>query len=204
MANKEISDLTAASSLADADLLVIEQGGVTKKIAGSLIKNADTVDGIHAAATAAANILLALNASSKLPASITGDADTVDGKHASATPTGATIPVSEAGGTLANGWLNATATPTASKIPIAGAGGTIDPSWLLLTTLLLSSLQLVNTGPIFCKNYAGVIKNMFYLNTSDELIIGTDLATSKLIVNIDGELKRLSVDGSGFVKATAL
>ncbi|MFQ5525967.1 MAG: hypothetical protein ACE5GX_06850 [Thermoanaerobaculia bacterium] len=43
---------------------------------------ADTVDGIHAAAAATANTLLALDASSKLPASITGDADTVDGKHA--------------------------------------------------------------------------------------------------------------------------
>jgi len=45
--------------------------------------NADTVDGIHAATTATANYLLALNADKKLPASITGDADTVDGKHAS-------------------------------------------------------------------------------------------------------------------------
>lgn len=44
--------------------------------------NADTVDGIHAAASATANKLLALDASSKLPASITGDADTVDGVHA--------------------------------------------------------------------------------------------------------------------------
>lgn len=46
--------------------------------------NADTVDSIHASASATANKLLALNASSKLPASITGDADTVDSKHASA------------------------------------------------------------------------------------------------------------------------
>lgn len=45
------------------------------------IANSDTVDLIHASATAAANKLLALNASSKLPASITGDADTLDTYH---------------------------------------------------------------------------------------------------------------------------
>jgi hypothetical protein len=52
---------------------------------GTLVSNlnADLLDGIHAATSATANKLLALNASAKLPASITGDADTVDGKHAS-------------------------------------------------------------------------------------------------------------------------
>ncbi len=48
--------------------------------------DADTVDGIHASATATANKLLALNGDAKLPASITGDADTVDGFHAAAAP----------------------------------------------------------------------------------------------------------------------
>ncbi len=38
--------------------------------------DADTVDGIHAATTAAANVLLALDASGKLPADITGNAAT--------------------------------------------------------------------------------------------------------------------------------
>ncbi len=47
--------------------------------------NADRVDGIHAAASAAANILLALNGSSKLPASITGDSATCSGNAATAT-----------------------------------------------------------------------------------------------------------------------
>lgn len=42
--------------------------------------NADMVDGIHAATTATANQLLALDASAKLPASITGDAATVAGR----------------------------------------------------------------------------------------------------------------------------
>jgi hypothetical protein len=115
MADKEISDLSAATVLNDADLLVIEQGGVTKQIAGSIIKNANTVDGIHAGTSAAANILLALNASSKLPASITGDADTVDGKHASATPAAATIPVSGGDGKLAEGWI------TTASLPATGA-----------------------------------------------------------------------------------
>ena len=49
--------------------------------------NADTVDGIHAAAVATANKLLALDAASKLPASITGDAHTVDGIHAASSAT---------------------------------------------------------------------------------------------------------------------
>ena len=49
--------------------------------------NADTVDGIHAAATPTANYLLALDANKKLPASITGDAHTVDGIHAATTAT---------------------------------------------------------------------------------------------------------------------
>lgn len=44
--------------------------------------NADTVDLIHAATTATANQLLALDAAAKLPADITGDADTVDDYHA--------------------------------------------------------------------------------------------------------------------------
>ncbi len=48
---------------------------------------ADTVDGIHASATATANKLLALDGSGKLPAGITGqadDADKVDGYHVGA------------------------------------------------------------------------------------------------------------------------
>ncbi len=61
---------------------------VWDKTKGAVIElDADTVDGIHASATATANKLLALNASSKLPASITGDSDNVDSFHASATPT---------------------------------------------------------------------------------------------------------------------
>jgi|GEM_PF-5985779 len=45
--------------------------------------DAGTVDGIHAAVSATANMLLALNSSSRLPADITGDADTIDGSHSS-------------------------------------------------------------------------------------------------------------------------
>jgi hypothetical protein len=41
-----------------------------------------------------------------------------------------------------------------------------------------------------------------YLGTSDELVIGGDLASGKLYINIDGSLKLLSIDESGFVKAT--
>lgn len=46
-----------------------------------LVDDSDAVDGIHAASTATANQLLALDGNAKLPADITGDADTVDGVH---------------------------------------------------------------------------------------------------------------------------
>lgn len=60
--------------------------------------DADTVDGIHAAASATANKLLALNAGSKLPASITGDADTVDTLHAAASGADAHVLATDASG----------------------------------------------------------------------------------------------------------
>jgi hypothetical protein len=114
MADKEISDLSAATVLNDADLLVVEQGGVTKKIVGSVLKDADKVDGFHAGSSASSGILLALNSSSKLPASITGDADTVNGKHASPTPAAGTIPVSGGDGKLAADWISIASLPKAS------------------------------------------------------------------------------------------
>ena len=63
-----------------------------------ILGDADTVDGLHASATATANKLLALDANAKLPASITGDADTVDGKHASNTANN--VPVLDASALL--------------------------------------------------------------------------------------------------------
>ena len=38
MADKKISELDAASTLADADLLVAVQSGVTKKLTGTVLK----------------------------------------------------------------------------------------------------------------------------------------------------------------------
>jgi len=55
--------------------------------------------------------------------------------------------------------------------------------------------------PIYWKNAAGTFKNMIYLSSSDQLCVGAELGSGKLLVNIDGSLKTLSIDGSGFVKA---
>lgn len=60
--------------------------------------DSDTVDTIHAAASATANKLLALNASSKLPASITGDADTLDTLHAATSGADAHVLATDASG----------------------------------------------------------------------------------------------------------
>lgn len=87
--------------------------------------DADTVDGIHASATATANKLLALNASSKLPASITGDADTVDSIHAAASATAnrllaldasSKLPASITGDADTVDSIHAAATPVANKL----------------------------------------------------------------------------------------
>jgi len=87
--------------------------------------DADTVDGIHASATATANKLLALNASSKLPASITGDADTVDGIHAAAAAAAnkllaldgsAKLPASITGDADTVDSIHAATTPTGNKL----------------------------------------------------------------------------------------
>lgn len=76
---------TLLDRLADLEQrLAALEGNVGKPIYGSGGGlDADMVDGIHAAAIATANKLLALNANAKLPADVAGDADTVDSKHAS-------------------------------------------------------------------------------------------------------------------------
>ena len=48
MADVKISQLPPATSVADADILVINQGGVTKRVARSLVKNPGTVTSITA------------------------------------------------------------------------------------------------------------------------------------------------------------
>lgn len=75
----EISNVDLLRRIEDleAQMQQVRDGTIVGKITG-----VDKVDGIHAATTATASKLLALNSSSKLPASITGDANTVDDKHA--------------------------------------------------------------------------------------------------------------------------
>lgn len=70
-------------------------------VSGASVTNADTVDNIHAATTATANYLLALNASGKLPASITGDAGTVDGYDGATLLTSGHVKAAQ--GTVAHG-----------------------------------------------------------------------------------------------------
>jgi len=53
----------------------------------------------------------------------------------------------------------------------------------------------------FLNNAGAAYKNMMYFDTSDTLVIGSELATGHLKINIDGTVKTLSIDGSGFVKA---
>jgi microcystin-dependent protein/subtilisin-like proprotein convertase family protein len=69
---------------ADGDIVAVQPSGTLPALDGSFLTgvDADTVDGIHASATAEADKLLALDTAAKLPADITGDADTVDGAHA--------------------------------------------------------------------------------------------------------------------------
>lgn len=59
-----------------------------------------------------------------------------------------------------------------------------------------STLQLDNNKGIYIKNNAGTGKNMLYLSTSDQLVLGGELGSGKFIVNIDGSLKTLSLAGS--------
>mgnify|MGYP001579526660 FL=1 len=66
------------------------------------------MDGIHAATTATANKLLALDGSAKLPASITGDADTVDGIHAASLVARDSHTGTQAGETISGGKLGDT------------------------------------------------------------------------------------------------
>ncbi len=96
MANKTIPDLTEATLLNDADWGIISQSAVTKKIAGSILKNADKVDGFHASATPAASIAAVTDTGGKLA---------VGFFPASATPTADTIPIAGADGKIAVGWL---------------------------------------------------------------------------------------------------
>lgn len=93
-------------------------------------KDADSVDGIHAAAAAAPNILLALNSSSKLPASITGDAASIGGNAPSYFATAAHAhEITMSGGFLGgklrvgNGSTSATLTIQVGRSSALEAGG---------------------------------------------------------------------------------
>lgn len=96
MSNKQISELSEATVLNDADLGIISQSGVDKKIAGSVLKNADKVDGYHASITAGAYTVPVTGGDSKLGNEWT---------QASATPTGTTIPIAGSDGKLDIGWI---------------------------------------------------------------------------------------------------
>jgi hypothetical protein len=69
-------------------------------------------------------------------------------------------------------------------------------------SIINSHVSLDNSKPFYWENAAAALKNMLYLNASDQFVIGADLGSGKLVVNIDGSLKTLSIDGSGFVKAS--
>lgn len=66
MANKTIPDLTAATVMNDADLVITSQGGVTKKLLGSVVKDADKLDGAHASTTPGAGVIPIADADSML------------------------------------------------------------------------------------------------------------------------------------------
>jgi len=65
-----------------------------------------------------------------------------------------------------------------------------------------SHLGFDNNNPIYWgRESDGTLLNIFNVNTSDELVIGNDLASGKIRININGTNKLLSIDENGFVKA---
>jgi len=67
--------------------------------------------------------------------------------------------------------------------------------------LSASGVMTINneTGVNF-KNSAGTAKQMLRFTSADALIIGQELGTGCLYMNINGSVKRLTVDGNNFVK----
>jgi hypothetical protein len=66
----------------------------------------------------------------------------------------------------------------------------------------MQDLFMSNAKAISFKNSTGTYKNMISMQSDNTLRIGWELGAGKLMMNIDGSLKTLSIDGSGFVKAT--
>jgi len=65
---------------------------------------------------------------------------------------------------------------------------------LTATSLVTSGkIQVANNIALYWKNAAGTEKIMMYLTSGDILAIGTDLATGKLHMNIDGTLRLVSL-----------
>lgn len=121
--------------------------------------NADTVDGIHASTTAAANKLMPLNANAKIAASLiegsvaqSTAADTVDGFHANATATANTIlplnPSAKIPGTVISGQVPDSAHAVDSdKVDGFHASATPGPN-IILPLDVSGTLNLGSSVPI--------------------------------------------------------
>ena len=163
--------------------------------------DADTVDGIHASATATANKLLALNASSKLPASITGDADTVDGIHAAATAAAnkllalnasSKLPASITGDADTVDSIHAATTPTANKLLAMNANAkfpthTIEGSLTVETDLNVNGNAGIGGSPVakfdVVNGSAHSINLVMERSYSDNAVVdifSVDIGTSKM------------------------
>lgn len=123
-----------------------EAGHALAADSATVAADSEKVDGIHAATSAVANYLCALDAAAKLPASITGDADTTDGLHA------------------------ATSGASAHLVSTSASGATqIDGALTLLSTLIFGTTSQIRLKFIPRKQTVdGTATAVFTITTSDE------------------------------------
>jgi hypothetical protein len=62
-----------------------------------------------------------------------------------------------------------------------------------------STLALGNAKPLYMSNYSGADQNVLYMSTSNVLVLGNDVTSGNLFMQIAGAQRRIGVNASGYL-----
>jgi len=173
MPAKTISQLTQATTIASGDEFAIEQSGVTKRIASSVVRGDIANANISASAAIAYSKLAALNSAqilvgngSNVPTavSVTGDV-TISNAGVTAIGSAKVLPAM-----LSQPWTLATAQNSTSGTSIDFTG--IIPSWASRITVNVNSLSTSGSSAIIVRIGAGSFLASGYTGSSSTTITG--------------------------------